>query len=343
MFLSDAKQSGFISCCLATALIALAVSTMTVSSWEKQLVRVENQEGLSFRTYGSVENNWQDKWDPRLYRKTRKDEELVSVEYGFLSLHDDQITVNLSMPAELYSLYRQQFGYRQSELDDLLKKQKDSLGEAYNTALRTGTSNKELKKTYAAIKNNYREGVKELYRSRGFRFSSEDVLVADIPGIVKWNVDVLNRVATSLSETMSHLDYDPDDLLGITLPMMQKAIPYEALPVKDNGLITAGYSLPLEVLIEGRGDCDSKTGLLAALLLNWDKVKLIGVGVPKHYLLGMLQHPARGDAYIEYQGLNYVLMEPAGPALLPPGVISETTRKWLMARDVVKIEALTRN
>ena len=142
---------------------------------------------------------------------------------------------------------------------------------------------------------------------------------------------------------MRSLGYDSGDLLGITLPMVQTAISYATLPLQRDGRMIAGYSPPLEVIMEGRGDCDSKTGLLASILLNWDKVKLVGVGVPGHYLLGVLQHPARGDAFVEYEGLTYVLMEPSGPAWAPPGTISDYTQKWLAARDGVIIEKLTRN
>ena len=99
----------------------------------------------------------------------------------------------------------------------------------------------------------------------------------------------------------------------------------------------------MEVFIEGRGDCDAKSGLLASILLNWEKIRIIGVGLPGHYLLGILQHPARGDAFIEYEGMNYVLVEPAGPAWLPPGTISDYSLKWLEARDQIKIEAITIN
>ena len=95
--------------------------------------------------------------------------------------------------------------------------------------------------------------------------------------------------------------------------------------------------------MEARGDCDAKSGLLAAILLNWNNAKLIGVGVPGHYLLGVIQHPARGDACVEYEGQPYVLMEPAGPALLPPGMVSDYTQKWLAARDQVIMEPLVIN
>ena len=55
--------------------------------------------------------------------------------------------------------------------------------------------------------------------------------------------------------------------------------------------------------------------------------------------MGVLQIPDQGDVFIEYQGLKYVLVEPAGPAWLPPGRVGDETTAKLNAPDGYKIDA----
>jgi hypothetical protein len=286
--------------------------------------------------------NWQSP-DPRLFRKRAEKDGVVSVEYGFVSLRNDPVRIGLSVAADGYGQYRQRFGYRKSETEALFKQQQDSLAVAYSEALKTHPPPEELQKVYDGIKSKYQQDRNYLFSSRGLRFLEDSVLAADIPNIVSANVGSLSPVAVSLAGKMNRLGYDSIDIIATTLSMVQTAVAYSELPLEVDGRITAGFSPPLEVIMEGRGDCDAKSGLLAAILLNWDKARLVGVGVPGHYLLGVLQHPARGDSFVEFEGKNYVLMEPAGPALLPPGIVSDYTQKWLTARDQVIIEPLARN
>jgi hypothetical protein len=327
---------------LGLALLSLAACLLLVSDWECRLAGADPGTSLRIRTYGAAGINWQS-GDPRLFRKRSEEDGVVSVEYGFVSLRNDPVRISLSVSADGYNQYRQGFGYRKSETAALFKQQQDSLAAAYSEALRTHPSPEALQQVYADIKKKYHQDRDNLFSSRGLRYLKPSVLTADIPGIVQSSVRSLSPVAVSLAGKMGRLGYGSSDIIATTLSMVQTAVAYGEIPLETEGRIIAGYSPPLEVIMEGRGDCDAKSGLLAAILLNWDKAKLVGVGLPSHYLLGVLQHPARGDAFVEFKGKTYVLMEPAGPALLPPGMVSDYTQKWLAASDQVIIEPLTRN
>jgi hypothetical protein len=91
--------------------------------------------------------------------------------------------------------------------------------------------------------------------------------------------------------------------------------------------------------VRGWGDCDTKTGLLASILSNWPGMKLVGVSVPGHYLMGVLRIPDKRDVFVEYDGLQYVLVEPAGPAWLPPGSVSDFTTNLLQSPEGYHIDA----
>ncbi len=337
MDLVPIKTSRWATLAIITAFISLLLSANS----EDQFAGTADAP-LRVLTYETTDSPGQAQ-APNLFRKRTDKDGTVSVEYGFVTMRNDQLQLAFSITEKQYETYRQGFGYRQQELDDLFNNQLQLLTEAHKVALKTRPAPPKLQETYARIKEDYQNRRQELLHIRGFRFLSGSVLTADIPAIVRNNVAPLNPVAVSLAASVNRLGYGPIDIIGAALSLVQTAIVYAELPLEVDGRVTAGYSPPMEVFIEGRGDCDAKSGLLASILLNWDKVRIIGVGIPGHYLLGVLQHPARGDAFIEYEGMNYVLVEPAGPAWLPPGTISDYSQKWLEAQEQIDIEAITIN
>jgi hypothetical protein len=56
--------------------------------------------------------------------------------------------------------------------------------------------------------------------------------------------------------------------------------------------------------------------------------------------VGVARVPRHGDAYIEYKGEPFVLMEASGPAWRPPGFISDTTKAALATMQGVRIDPL---
>jgi len=65
---------------------------------------------------------------------------------------------------------------------------------------------------------------------------------------------------------------------------------------------------------------------------------MIGINVPDHYLMGVARVPQRGEAFLQYGGEPYVLLEAAGPAWLPPGSISDYSRDVLGTMQDVRID-----
>lgn len=332
------------SICLwsALALLALIVSAGLVTRLESRFAAVAQSPPYQLQTYAATDESWTGD-DPRVHRRLQHDHDTVSAAYSFVSYHGDPIQVEATVPGEAYRTYRKTFGYQQQELDALFAQQKQQLEQAHARAVKNRVSQSELDQVAAEIGNKYTREVKALIKSRGFRFLDENLLTADIPQIVKNNVSLFQPVALSLQQSIRLLGHAETDLIGTTLPLVQTAISYVELPPEQNGRVTAGFAPPLEVFMEGRGDCDAKSALLASILLNWNKVKLIGVGLPSHYLLGILQHPAKGDAFVEHDGLTYVLMEPSGPAWVPPGIISDYTLRWLDSQDQVILEQIVLN
>jgi hypothetical protein len=122
--------------------------------------------------------------------------------------------------------------------------------------------------------------------------------------------------------------------------MVQTAVAYRVPPKVVAGKDLLGVLPPPMTLSEGWGDCDTKTALLASLLSSWQSVKMVGISIPGHYLMGVQRIPGPRDAYVEVKGLPYVLLEPAGPGALPPGRGGEHTLSYLKAGGAYSVEPL---
>ncbi|WP_339723087.1 hypothetical protein [uncultured Paraglaciecola sp.] len=108
-----------------------------------------------------------------------------------------------------------------------------------------------------------------------------------------------------------------------------QSIPYNELKnrVTSNG---AGYLPPLSVVANNHGDCDSKTVLMASLIRSLlPDVKMTMVYLPNHALLGVVLPFRTDEQTLDINGLDYLLMEPTGPAKIPLGEIATSS-----ARDI---------
>lgn len=130
---------------------------------------------------------------------------------------------------------------------------------------------------------------------------------------------VYDKLPTN-SETRSYVN--------LVLSWVQ-SIPYNELKnrVTSNG---AGYLPPLSVVANNQGDCDSKTVLMASLIRSLlPDVKMTMVFLPNHALLGIVLPFRTSETTIDINGLDYLLMEPTGPAKIPLGEVADSTARDL--------------
>ena len=118
------------------------------------------------------------------------------------------------------------------------------------------------------------------------------------------------------------------------LAMVATALGYRVPPDEAAARSTYGVLPPAACLARGWGDCDSKAMLLAALFRGWPapdtgRGGCIGVLIPEHFLLGVQRTPVSGQFYVEFEGLPYVLMETAGPGVVPAGVVGDSTKAYI--------------
>jgi hypothetical protein len=267
----------------------------------------------------------------------------ITAQFGWRNFNNDPLRASFSIATKDLAAYKQGYGFAQSELDALHLWQKKALDDAYRSAVQLHLKQEDLNRLGAAIKAEYRARHRSLLVSRGFAVLPGNALVADIPAIARRNVKEVRTFALALDSRGGKQGYDASEMVGAALSLVQTAFLYENVPMLVNGRQTGGVYPPLETVALGKGDCDTKSALLAALLMNWSKLKLVGVGVPDHYLMAVLRNPAKGDAFVEYEGLRYVLMEPAGPAWLPLGAVGPVTTALLDSGSAIAIEPFTLN
>jgi hypothetical protein len=165
-------------------------------------------------------------------------------------------------------------------------------------------------------------------------------LTVDIPAEVARNRPRLAAAAAALERMADARHYGAEQTFGAALALVQTALVYRQPPARENGRELLGFHPPPRALAIGAGDCDTKSALLAALMTNFSGVRMIGIHVPGHYLVGIGRVPRAGDAAIEFRGEPYVLVEPAGPARLPPGTIADSTQAALAVMQGVRIDPL---
>jgi hypothetical protein len=86
-----------------------------------------------------------------------------------------------------------------------------------------------------------------------------------------------------------------------------QSIPYKIPPLDYKEKKTSGLLAPAICLIEGYGDCDTKSLLLCCILAH--KYELIYLTGARHVFIGIKIPPTKNQEYVEINGVQYVLCE----------------------------------
>ncbi len=105
--------------------------------------------------------------------------------------------------------------------------------------------------------------------------------------------------------------------MGLLLAFLQE-LDYEIPPDEDAGRKTLGLRVPTDVLVSGKGDCDSKSVAFASMWRRFP-TSLVFILVPGHALVGVEAQVYPDEESVRVGNRSYVLCEVAGPAKIPPG------------------------
>lgn len=141
-------------------------------------------------------------------------------------------------------------------------------------------------------------------------------------------------VASATEEQKKRYPNDEKSLVTAGLLDFVQSIPYDPLQSSD-GLRGVTFLMPEQVLAQNRGDCDSKSALMMALLaaLYPDLPQAI-VYIPDHALLAVALPAYSGnEETVAIEGQPFLPLEVTGPAELAPGVLGEKSRLYLRSHE----------
>jgi hypothetical protein len=121
--------------------------------------------------------------------------------------------------------------------------------------------------------------------------------------------------------------------LALTLAFVQE-IRFKIPPLKENNKYIGGFWVPPRVIVDNKGDCDSKGATFASLWRNFKSFPLIIIKIPNHLFVGVAV-PTLGKNVLVINGLRYTLCEVTGPKKIPPGIISNYSLSYLKSRNYV--------
>ncbi|HUR39701.1 MAG TPA: hypothetical protein VM240_00885 [Verrucomicrobiae bacterium] len=254
----------------------------------------------------------------RDYRKVTDASGTHRITATFVSFDREPLSLSFSLKPDAVRASMDEFGYSRDDTRSL--------------AASCGCSQDE-----------YDRKVDDYYRSRLVAWKtngSNRRLFVDVPQVVERNRPRLRNLAAEFDRLATERKFNHDQTLGAMLTFVQAALAYRRPPEEEGGRDILGFFPPLRALEVGYGDCDTKSALLATILTNFPGTRMIGVHVPRHYLVGIARIPQPGDAFIEYRGEPFVLVEPSGPGRLPPGMIGPTTQAALATMHDVRIDPL---
>ena len=155
----------------------------------------------------------------------------------------------------------------------------------------------------------------------------------DYPAIVEDQQTFIDRLHQALSDL--EMDQTIKQKIDSRLRFLQ-SIEYDDLVGHDFPLMT-----PIRMMLEGRGDCESKQLLLAAFLKRiapGNDIYLVELPEKQHIVLAMEVLGSQGDSTVYHEGRYYLVMDATGPAYLPvsasKSIVSEldllvTPKRWV--------------
>ncbi|MGS2721697.1 hypothetical protein [Paraglaciecola aestuariivivens] len=165
--------------------------------------------------------------------------------------------------------------------------------------------------------------LQEHYYSRFYSYLGQQAIKPDHVRYIVENANALLPVAQAVYDQLPS-NSETRAYINLLLSWVQ-SIPYNELNnrLTSNG---AGYLPPLSVIANNQGDCDSKSVLMASLIRALvPELQLIMIYLPGHALLGAALPFRTNEQTLTVNGLNYLLMEPTGPAKIALGEIASSS------------------
>ena len=152
-------------------------------------------------------------------------------------------------------------------------------------------------------------------KKHGIEMNEEgDLFSVDYNWVVRRSVGDLRFIANQIRSTARRKGYRTSRHLVGAIASFVQELKYQLPPahrINEEGekILTAGATMPLETLVNRRGDCDTKSLLFASLVRSINLVDVIFVAIEDHLFAGIRMNPSQLDHSIRHQGKDWVLVE----------------------------------
>ena len=159
--------------------------------------------------------------------------------------------------------------------------------------------------------------------AKGFVVDNDRTILPDHAREAAESAAALDALADALAVGLSA--DDPRAFATRALHFAQ-SIPYEKR--KNSG--DAGFRRPLSLLAKNKGDCDGKTVLFLGLMrARFPELPMAVVLVPEHAFAAVALPARGGERTLRHEGVEYVILEPVGPAQVDIGEPSKAGRRGM--------------
>ncbi|MEG3767535.1 hypothetical protein [Alteromonas sp. 14N.309.X.WAT.G.H12] len=165
--------------------------------------------------------------------------------------------------------------------------------------------------------------LQENYYTRYKNTYNQEVIKPDHTRYIRETTKGLVPLSQAFYEKI-HQRSDAREYINMLLGWVQN-IPYDPILNRreSNG---SGFAPPPQLLLENKGDCDSKSVLTAAIIRAFlPDTPMVLILLPEHALLGIALMPQGDDKTLTAKEETYVLFEPTGPALFKMGEVADST------------------
>jgi len=168
--------------------------------------------------------------------------------------------------------------------------------------------------------------VNDIYSSNYYRLNEKGEVEVDYAAIVNRYVPVMHIVAESIFTTTG----DKRSAVAHYLDFI-RTIPY-SYDFSNH----ANFQTPLGMLLENKGDCDTKAVAFATLMKSFG-LPVILIGLPNHMIVGIELEPTKEDYAVRYKGKTYILSETSSDSY-KLGQVSEHSYQPIEKQDYSVIE-----
>jgi len=169
-----------------------------------------------------------------------------------------------------------------------------------------------------------KRSIPNLYELSRVEYAKRNFYVGEVSGgkfLLRPDYGALVRryvsVSVPVARALSGADTDPRVLSSRFLDFIQ------SIPYSREFTNSAEFQTPLGSYTENKGDCDTKSVSLAALL-SAVRIPWVIVALPEHMVLGIGVTPQLGEQTMRDGGRTYVLVEPAGTGV-PFGRVADAS------------------